>query len=252
MKEKAYQLQYSAANGEVEIRTINRDGKILFCFPDVVQVLAKDNVHLSTMKGKREGFSGLLSKLSSVLKPKHREVIQLDEINEFGANFDFFITEAGLYKLLTYDESEAAERFQDWVFEDVLPSIRRHGIYPPPKEGSSELGTLVALLQQNVTLLAQEIEKREALENKVMTIDERITAIENESHEDLISIKKVLSECNIDIRDPELVWAWCEKIKLQSGADSKKSDPNDKLSFKYPLFVIEQAIKEVRQCYDLI
>lgn len=250
MKGKNYQLEYPSANGKVEIRTIENDGKILFCFPDVVRVLAKDNAYFSSSSGKREGFSGLLSKLTSVLKDKHRVIIPIANKNELDVNFDFFITEAGLYKLLTHDESEAAERFQDWVFEEVLPAIRQYGSYPPPVEGGSEMSTMVALLQQNVILLAQEIEKRETLEKKVLTIDDRVTAIENENHSELVSIRNVLKDKSIVGIDNEYLWAWCEKIKLQSGADSKKVDVNDKLSFKYPPFVIEQAIQEVQRLND--
>ena len=154
MKEKKYDLMYPSANGEVEIQTLEKNGKVLFFFPDVVQVLSKDNAYFSTAKGKREGFSGLMSKLSTVLKDKHRVIIHRTSKNSLGLEYDFYLTEAGLYKLLTFDESSAAERFQDWVFEDVLPSIRQHGIYPPPKKGASEMSTMVALLQQNVTLFS--------------------------------------------------------------------------------------------------
>ncbi|ODQ01037.1 BRO family protein [Salinivibrio sp. SS2] len=248
MKEKKYQLLYPSANGEVQIRTIEQDGKVLFCFPDVVQVLSKDNVYFSSTKGKREGFAGLLSKLSTVLKDKHRVIIPLSQANEFGADFDFYITEAGLYKLLTYDQSDASERFQDWVFEDVLPSIRQFGCYPSPKQGASEMSTMVALLKQNVTLLAQEIEKREELEKKVMTIDDRVTAIESDIKDDeLISISSFIENNNITATDPELLWVWCQKIKLQSGADSKKPNDDDKLKYRYPLFVLEQAYGEVQR-----
>ncbi|HCE1584967.1 TPA: hypothetical protein NGR50_001011 [Vibrio parahaemolyticus] len=248
MKEKQYQLLYPSANGEVEIRTIEQNGKVLFCFPDVVQVLSKDNAYFSTANGKRQGFSGLLSKLSTVLKDKHRVIVPLAKANEFGADFDFYITEAGLYKLLTFDQSEASERFQDWVFEKVLPSIRQFGCYPPPKQGASEMSTMVALLQQNVTLLAQEIEKREELEKKVMTIDERVSVIESDIKDDeLISLSSFMENQGITSADPELLWAWCQKIKLQSGADSKKPNDDDKLKYKYPLFVLEQAYGEIQR-----
>lgn len=248
MKEKTHDLLYPSANGEVEIRTLEQNGKVLFFFPDVVQVLARDNAFFSSAKGKREGFSGLMSKLSTALKDKHRVIIHRTSENSLGHGYDFYLTEAGLYKLLTFDESLAAERFQDWVFEEVLPSIRQHGVYPPPKKGASEMSTMVALLQQNVTLLAEEIEKREELERKVMTIDERVSAIESDAKDDeLISISTFIeSHCYI-VEDPQLFWAWCQKIKLQSGADSKKPNNDDVLKYKYPLFVLEQAYMELQR-----
>jgi len=42
------------------------------------------------------------------------------------------VTEAGLYRLISHSRKPAAQRFQSWLFGDVLPSIRKHGCYPPP------------------------------------------------------------------------------------------------------------------------
>ena len=40
-----------------------------------------------------------------------------------------FISEPGLYQLIMRSNLPAAEKFQDWVFEEVLPSIRETGSY---------------------------------------------------------------------------------------------------------------------------
>lgn len=40
-----------------------------------------------------------------------------------------FLKEAGVYKLIFKSHKESAERFQDWVTDEVLPSIRKHGAY---------------------------------------------------------------------------------------------------------------------------
>jgi len=42
------------------------------------------------------------------------------------------VTEAGLYRLVFMVPSPMAKRLQRWVYHDVLPSIRKHGCYPPP------------------------------------------------------------------------------------------------------------------------
>lgn len=39
------------------------------------------------------------------------------------------ITEAGVYKLIFRSKLPNAEKFSDWVCEDVLPSIRKHGYF---------------------------------------------------------------------------------------------------------------------------
>jgi len=39
------------------------------------------------------------------------------------------LEEAGIYQLIFGSKLSIAEKFQDWVFEEVLPSIRRDGSY---------------------------------------------------------------------------------------------------------------------------
>lgn len=40
-----------------------------------------------------------------------------------------FITEGDLYRLIASSKLPAAQQFESWVFDEVLPSIRRHGLY---------------------------------------------------------------------------------------------------------------------------
>ena len=40
-----------------------------------------------------------------------------------------FIPEGDVYRLITHSKLPAAEQFERWVFDDVLPSIRKHGLY---------------------------------------------------------------------------------------------------------------------------
>jgi len=43
-----------------------------------------------------------------------------------------FITEPDLYRLITHSKLPEAEKFEHWVFEEVLPSIHKHGMYATP------------------------------------------------------------------------------------------------------------------------
>ena len=42
------------------------------------------------------------------------------------------ITEAGLYKLVMRSKLPTAEKFSDWVCAEVIPTIRKHGVYMTP------------------------------------------------------------------------------------------------------------------------
>ena len=54
-----------------------------------------------------------------------------------------FITEPQFYKLAIKANNETAERFQAWVTEEVLPSIRKTGSYGQPKTPREVIKTLL-------------------------------------------------------------------------------------------------------------
>jgi prophage antirepressor-like protein len=57
-----------------------------------------------------------------------------------------FVTEAGLYTVLLRTDKPLAKSFRKWVCGEALPSIRKHGSYPPP---ARDLDPLLILLRQN-------------------------------------------------------------------------------------------------------
>lgn len=66
-----------------------------------------------------------------------REYLDADEITNIrttdivqnGGKAPVFISEPGLYKLIMRSRKPEAKEFQRWVTHEVLPSIRRHGVY---------------------------------------------------------------------------------------------------------------------------
>lgn len=63
-----------------------------------------------------------------VLKITNSDVTNnhIRKLNNAGENF---LTESGVYKLVFKSRKPNAERFTDWVTDEVLPSIRKHGMY---------------------------------------------------------------------------------------------------------------------------
>lgn len=57
----------------------------------------------------------------------------------FGKQKLLTVYEPGFYKLLLRSRKPAAKRFVKWVTGEVLPSIRKHGIYPAPEAFSYQL-----------------------------------------------------------------------------------------------------------------
>lgn len=69
-----------------------------------------------------------------------------------------FIPEGDLYRLITHSKLPAAERFEKWVFDEVLPSIRQTGGYGSQAAMMDglldKLVQITANLTQTVTILA--------------------------------------------------------------------------------------------------
>ena len=65
---------------------------------------------------------------SQVIKLKNSDMhdMHIRKLHNAGEKFS---TESGVYKLIFKSHKEEAERFQNWVTDEVLPSIRKHGLY---------------------------------------------------------------------------------------------------------------------------
>ena len=62
-----------------------------------------------------------------------------------------FITEGDLYRLIANSKLPDAEKFERWVFDEVLPSIRKHGGYLTPEKIEEVLlnpDTIISLANQ--------------------------------------------------------------------------------------------------------
>lgn len=94
------------------LRTYEENGQILFCGKDVAKALgyAKPNNAINAhCKGdtRKRGITDSLGRTQEAV----------------------FITEPDLYRLITHSKLPTAEKFERWVFEEVLPAIRRTGGY---------------------------------------------------------------------------------------------------------------------------
>ena len=128
------------------IRVIEENGKYLFCGLDAAKALGyKDTVNALKAHCSKDGvaFYHLTDNLGRKQKVK-------------------FISEGNLYRLIVYSKLPSAERFERWVFDEVLPSIRKHGAYVT-KEKLWEVATSPEALLKLCTDLLAEREKNAAL-----------------------------------------------------------------------------------------
>lgn len=66
------------------------------------------------------------------LRPNQKGVISIHTPG--GAQEMLTVKESGLYALIFTSRKAVAQRFQDWVFEEVLPSIRKTGYYTSARQ----------------------------------------------------------------------------------------------------------------------
>lgn len=71
------------------------------------------------------------------------------------------VNEAGIYALALNSRKPEAKAFGRWLFTEVLPSIRKHGSYPPPPEPETlpALPAPLAVLETRPARFLQECER---------------------------------------------------------------------------------------------
>lgn len=110
-----------------EVEVFELEGQILFNSKHVAECLDIKNVNenLRNMNNKQ------------VIKLTNSKISSTDfrKLHNTGENF---LTESGVYKLIFKSRKEEAERFQDWVTDEVLPSIRKTGTYSSKKSECSK------------------------------------------------------------------------------------------------------------------
>lgn len=63
-----------------------------------------------------------------------------------------FITEGDLYRLIFNSKLHTAEKFETWVVDEVLPSIRKHGMYATPATIEDMIANPDIIIQLATTL----------------------------------------------------------------------------------------------------
>ena len=101
----------NAAFGKVRI--LYEDGKPLFCGADACKALGYSNQ-----------WDALKRHCRYLVKrevPNPQSVSKKVTMN--------FLPEGDLYRLITHSKLPSAEKFEHWVFDEVLPAIRKNGMY---------------------------------------------------------------------------------------------------------------------------
>lgn len=94
-----------------EVRVANLNGEPMFCLSDLCKSLELR-------------VDGVLPRLK---KDGYNRIVVTDSLGR--EQQTYFVNEQNMYKVIMRSDKPQAEPFQDWVCGEVLPSIRKHGVY---------------------------------------------------------------------------------------------------------------------------
>lgn len=153
--------------GKVRI-AMSESNELLFCLADVCNALGLSNPTSVKSRLKSNGIQ-----LVDIQALNNNEGVI---INKLGNTKATFINEANLYKCIFQSRKDCAEKFQDWVCDEVLPSIRKNGGYIATKQDD----TPEEIMARALTIAQATLAKRE----------ERIKQLETDNQRQQVLIKQ--------------------------------------------------------------
>lgn len=216
-----------------EIRTIEEDGKVLFCGSDVARALG----YAKPQNAIDRHCKGALKRGIPHPQSPNKTIEML------------FIPEGDIYRLAAKSELPGAERFESWIFDEVLPSIRKHGAYMTPETLEAAIlnpDTMIKLC----TALKDEQDKRKALEaaNSALTVEKQIMQPKAEYFDELVDrnlntgIRETAKE--LEIKENSFVAFLLDKRYLYR---DKKGKLQPYAQYANDLFVLKECYNEKTQ-----
>lgn len=244
---------YQGETGDSDLRTIISGNILHVSLWDVLAILERENKSLNEINPQQSR----MNIINGIM-----ETMDIEEYIHVPSNNpelpeEVFVTQPGLYRILSADRSKAGKKFQKWLFHEVVPSIAQYGSYPPPiKPSGSVLAQMAEILAQNSRMLADAIVRQDRLENEVNNVktkldhvEDRVSAIEADGLDTklIITVKDRFQQRSI-VANPEReleVVAWCENLSLSKGKRRISCPSGDRLSAKYFIEIIDEAIEFV-------
>ena len=154
--------------GELRV-TRSEKGELLFCLKDVCDSLGLQvgatakrlggDINSTNVSKEANSHPYLSSINVGVVTGK-----KCDGTNAIQTIAMYFVTEPDLYRCIFQSRKPTARKFQDWVFNDVLPSLRTTGAYVVAKEEDSEEDIIARGLIAAKAALARREERIKELE----------------------------------------------------------------------------------------
>jgi len=186
------------------VRTIKKNDKVLFCGSDMAKALDYTNPR-----------KAILDHCRCVTKCDIPHPQSKDKTIEMS-----FIPESDVYRLIVQSKLPSADKFERWIFDDVLPTIRQTGGYVANEDlfintylpyADENTKTLFKLNLQTITQLNNIIAKQKPLVDFAETVSSTKDII------DMNKMAKLLNDENIPIgRNKLFEWLRTNKILMKN------------------------------------
>lgn len=202
--------------------TTDENGKILFCGKDVATAL---------------GYK----KTADAISAHCKGVCEIPTPSNGGVQMMKFITEGDVYRLTFGSKLPSAEKFTDWVTDEILPTIRRHGAYMTENTLEKAL-TSPDFLIQLATQLKEEQAQRRVLEQQVESGRPKVLfadAVETSQTSILVGdLAKLIKQNGVDIGQKRL-FAWMRENGYLIKSGSSTNMPTQR-SMDMKLFEVKE------------
>lgn len=214
-----------------EIRTLIEGDKVLFCASDVAKALGYANPRDSINRHcKADG----VVKRDGVSKTTNQHGVTTEQITELK-----FINEGNVYRLIAHSKLPSAEKFERWVFDEVLPTIRKTGSYSIERKPDSYM--IDDPIQRAQRWIEEETE-RQQLRDKIEVDKPLVEFADHVSNAsnliDIGTLAKIARDEHIDMGRTRL-FDWLRDNGYLMSSPGSKNQPYQKY--------IEQGLFKVRE-----
>lgn len=185
------------------VRNLKENGKEYFYANDIAKAL---------------GYSNLPKAITTHCKNPIKKEIEVTRGNSTQRVEAKFITEGDIYRLIIKSKLPKAQEFETWVFDEVLPSIRKNGVYISENITTEQIKKAQEYL--NITSIKKKLLKasEEDLEKEYKLIR---SVQKNKKEFDDLALKQ-LKKRDLGVETNKLIFKLYDKQKRVSEGENKR------------------------------
>ena len=190
---------------------MSEDGNVLFCGSDVAKALGYSNVR-------------------DALARHCKGVVKRDTLTAGGIQSLSFLPEGDVYRLIAHSKLPGAEAFERWIFDEILPTIRKTGGYVADEEAFIRTylprcdESTQNLFRVNLRTIRELNSKLDEAQPKVLFAD----AVANSEQTILIGdLAKLIKQNGVDIGQKRL-FAWLRENGYLIKSGSSENMPTQR------------------------